>query len=144
MDLIAPLDLVATLEIRGEFFHGFWRHCFMPSEMRRRSSSIFQDHDLDFFAQGDNLARIDVLVGPVHFGDVHQAFDTGFDFDERAVVGQVGDLAEQAGALRIAASQAHPRIFAQLLDAQGDAALFLVELEDLGFHFLAHLQDLGG
>ena len=45
--------------------------------------------------------------------------------------------------MRVAASQAHPRIFAQLLDAQRDAALFLVELEDLGFDFLTHLQDFG-
>src|SRR5690606_33210620 len=84
-----------------------------------------------------------VLVGPVHFGNVHQAFDAGFDLDERTVVGQVGDLAEQAGALRVAAAQADPGIFAQLLDAQRDAGFFLVELEDLGFDFLTHLQHFG-
>ena len=78
-----------------------------------------------------------VLVGPVHFGDVDQAFDALLDLDERAVVGQVGDLAEQARARRVAARQADPRIFAELLHAERDAILFLVELEHLGGHFVA-------
>ena len=59
----------------------------------------FQNHDFDFIAQLNNFVRSDVLVGPVHFGHVNQTFDTLFDFHERAVVGQVGDLAEQTGAL---------------------------------------------
>src|SRR5690606_5839642 len=91
-------------------------------------------------AQLDNLGRVDVLVGPVHFGNVHQAFDARLDFHECAVVGQVGDLAEQAGARRVAAGDAHPRIFAELLHAQGDAVLFLVELQDLGGHFVTDIE----
>src|SRR5690606_10031920 len=47
----------------------------------------FQNHDFDFVAQLNDLVRCNVLVGPVHFGNVHQAFDTLFDFDECAVVG---------------------------------------------------------
>src|SRR5690606_14574721 len=86
----------------------------------------------------------DVLVGPVHFGNVYQTFDTVFHFNESTVVGQVGNLAEQTGTLRVATRQTDPRIFAELLDAQGDTALFLVELEDLGFDVLTHLQYLGG
>src|SRR5690606_21307994 len=137
-------DLVATLEVGGELFPGVLAALL---HAQRDAATVFvdlEDHDFDLFAQGHDRARIDGLVGAVHFGAVHQAFDTGLDLDERAVVGQVGDLAEQAGALRVATRQADPRIFAQLLDAQRDAALFLVELEDLGFDFLAHLQDLGG
>src|SRR5690606_22893207 len=103
----------------------------------------FQNHDFDFFTQGNHLAGVDVLVGPVHFGDVYQAFDAGFDFNERTVVGQVGNLAEQTCALRIAASQTDPWVFAQLLDAQRDTALFLVELEHFGFDFLTDLQYFG-
>jgi hypothetical protein len=86
------------------------------------------------------LDGIDVLVGPVHLGDVHQAFDARLDLDERAVVGDVGDLAEQARALRVAAGDAHPGIVAQLLEAQRDAVLLGVELEDLGGDFLADLH----
>ena len=115
----------------------------MPREMRRRVFVDFQDHDFDFIAQLHDLGRMHVLVGPVHFGNVHQAFDALFDFDERAVVGQVGHLAEQAGALRVAACQAIPWIIAHLLDAQRDAVLLLVELEDLGFDFVAHGQHFG-
>ncbi|CAM5211875.1 hypothetical protein CDEN61S_03212 [Castellaniella denitrificans] len=45
--------------------------------------------------------------------------------------------------MRVAAAQADPGIFAQLLDAQRNAGFFLVELEDLGFDFLTHLQHFG-
>ena len=61
----------------------------------------FQNHDLDFIAQLYHFGRCNVLVGPVHFGNVHQTFDTLLDFHECAVVGQVGNFAEQASALRI-------------------------------------------
>ena len=71
---------------------------------------------------------------------MHQAFDAGLDLNERTVVGQVGDLAEQAGARRVTASDAHPRIFAELLHAQGDAVLLLVELQDLGGHFITNIE----
>jgi hypothetical protein len=71
---------------------------------------------------------------------VHQAFDTLFDFDEGTVVGQVGDLAEQAGAGRVTAGNADPRIVAQLLHAQGNAVLFGVELEDLGGNFVTDVE----
>ena len=78
----------------------------------------FEDHDFDFVAQGHEFLRINVFVGPVHFGYVYQAFDALFDFNERAVVGDVGDFTEQTGILRITAAQTRPRIVAQLFDAQ--------------------------
>ena len=62
-----------------------------------------------------------------------ETFDAGFDFNEGTVVGDVRDLAEEAGALRVAAGDADPRVFAELLEAEGDAVLVLVELENLGF-----------
>src|SRR5690606_24664520 len=128
-------NLVATLEVDGELFPRIRTALFHAQRNAAAVFVDFQNHDFDFFAQGDYLARIHVLVGPIHFGNVHQAFDTGFNFNECTVVGQVGDLAEQASALRVAAGKADPWVFAQLLDAQGDAALFLIELEDLGFDF---------
>ena len=100
-----------------------------------------ENHDFDFVAERDNLARINVLVGPIHFGNVHEAFNAGFDFNEGTVVGDVRDLAEEAGALRIAAGDADPRIFAELLETEADAVLVLVELENLGFEFLTNLND---
>ncbi|CFP58223.1 Uncharacterised protein [Bordetella pertussis] len=40
IDLMAPRTLSPRLKLVANSSHGFWRHCFMPSEMRRRSSSI--------------------------------------------------------------------------------------------------------
>ncbi len=102
-----------------------------------------EDHDLDLVAERDDLGRMHVLVGPVHLGDVHQALDAALDLDERAVVGDVGHLAEESRALRVAARNADPRVLAELLEAQRDAVLLGVELEDLGGHFVADGKNLG-
>jgi len=52
------------------------------------------------------------------------------------------DLAEHPRALRIAPADPDPRVVAELLDAQRDTILLLVELEHLGGDFLADLQHL--
>lgn len=103
----------------------------------------FENHDFDFIAELNNLAWIDVLVGPIHFGNVDEAFDSGLDFNEGTVVGNVGDLAEEAGALRVAASDADPWILTELLQTEGDAVLFLIELKNLGGEFLTNGNDFG-
>ena len=133
--------LVALLVRLGEFFPGI-RLALLHAE--RDATAFFVDvenHDFDFVAELDNLARVDVLVRPIHFGDVDETFDTGFDFNEGTVIGDVRDLAEEARGLRVAAGDADPRIFAELLEAERNAVLFLVELENLGFDFLADLND---
>src|SRR5690606_16869112 len=63
--------------------------------------------------------------------------------DERAVVGDVGDLAEHARVGRVAARDVVPRILAQLLQAQADAVALLVVLEHAHVEFLADLDHLG-
>jgi hypothetical protein len=91
-------DVVALLVGDGELVpgvHGALLHA------ERDAAALLVDvehHDLDLVAQGDDLGGMDVLVGPVHLGDVHQTLDALFDLDEAAVVGDVGDLAEDAGA----------------------------------------------
>ena len=72
---------------------------------------------------------------------MHQAFDARFDFNKRAVVGDVGDLAEQAGLLRVTTFDVHPGIGTELLEAERDAAAFAIVLEDLDFDFSANLHD---
>src|SRR6185369_625988 len=52
-----------------------------------------EHHDLDLLAGRDDLARVHVLLGPAHFGDMDQALDTRLQFDKSAVVGDVGDTA---------------------------------------------------
>src|SRR5690606_36006896 len=63
---------------------------------------------------------------------------------EAAVVGEIGDLAEQAGAHRVTAGDVLPRILAQLLETQGDALALAVELEHLHFDLVADVHHLGG
>ncbi len=90
-----------------------------------------EDHHLDFLRGGDDLARMDVLLGPGHFGDVDQAFDARLQFHEGAVVGDVGDAARELGADRIFRVDAFPRIGFELLHAERDAVRFLVDADDL-------------
>lgn len=72
---------------------------------------------------------------------MNEAFDAVFDFNKRTVVGDVGNLAEEAGAGRIAAADADPRILTKLLQAERNAGAFAVELENLGLDFLTNLND---
>ena len=52
-----------------------------------------EDLHLDFLGGGDDLAGMDVLLGPRHLGDVDQALDARLQLHEGAVVGDVGDAA---------------------------------------------------
>src|SRR5260221_381953 len=135
--------LVALLVVHGELFPRV-RHALLHAE--RDAATVFvdlEDHDLDLVAQAHHFRGMHVLVGPVHLGDVHQAFDAALDLDEGAVVGDVGHLSEQARALRVAARDADPRILAELLEAQRDAVLLGVEFEDLGGDLVAHGEHFG-
>ncbi len=134
-------DLVALLVVHREVVPRV-RHALLHAERDPAALLVdLEDHHLDFVAELHDLGRMDVLVGPVHFRDVDEPFDPGLDLDERAVVGDVGDLAEEARAGRVAARQADPRVLAELLHAERDAVLFLVELEDLRGDLVADRQD---
>src|SRR6202012_1504177 len=93
-------------------------------------------------AGGDDLARMDVLLGPGHFRDVHQALDTRLQLHEGAVVGDVGDAAGELGADRILGLDAIPRVGLQLLHAEADALGVRVDLDDLHLDGVADGQDL--
>ena len=97
----------------------------------------FQNHHFNFIAKCDELVRRHVFVGPVHLGHVHEAFNAWLEFNKCAVVGDVGDLAKQAGALWVATVHAHPWVVAHLFQTQGHAVFLGVELENLGHDFLA-------
>ncbi len=87
---------------------------------------------------------MDVLLGPAHFGDVDQALDAGFQLDEGAVFGYVGDSAMQLRADRIFGDDAIPRIAFQLLHAQADALGILVDADDLHLDRVTDVDDLVG
>jgi hypothetical protein len=61
---------------------------------------------------------------------VEQAVDAGLDLDERAVVGQVPDLALDDGARRVLLAHQLPRVDLGLLHAEADFLLVLVDLKD--------------
>ena len=52
-----------------------------------------EHHHVDFLRGREDLAGMDVLLGPGHFGDVDEALDARLQLDEGAVVGDVGDAA---------------------------------------------------
>src|SRR5437660_3020134 len=103
----------------------------------------FQDLHFDFLRGGDDLAGVHVLFGPRHFRDVDQAFDAWLQFDEGAVVGDVGDAAGEARVERILRLDPLPGIIEQLLHAERDAVGLVVDLDDLDLHGLADSQDFG-
>jgi hypothetical protein len=70
----------------------------------------FEHHDVDFLRGRDDLAGVDVLLGPGHFRNVDQAFDARLQLHEGAVFGDVGDGAAQLGADRVLGGDAFPRI----------------------------------
>ena len=142
IDLIWPVTLSPFLWLIANSSHGFGMHCFMPSEMRRRSSSISRIITSTSSPSCTTLVGWMFLLVQSISETCTRPFDAGLDFDERAVIGDVRDLAEQARARRIAARQADPRVFAELLQAERDAVLLLVELEDLRGDFVADARAL--
>ncbi len=71
-----------------------------------------------------------------------QAFDAIFQFNERAVVRDVGHAARELGADRVFRGDAIPRIGRQLFHAERDTLRVRVDLDDLDFDFLADFHDL--
>ena len=70
-----------------------------------------------------------------------QAFDAGFEFDERAVGHEVDDLALDLRADGVLGLDVVPRIGQLLLEAEADAFLFAVDVEHHDVDFLADLED---
>src|SRR5690625_302797 len=102
-----------------------------------------QHHHLDLLRGGDDLARVDVLLGPAHLGDVNQSLDARLQLHEGAVVGDVGHAAQELGADRVLGSHAFPGVCLQLLHAEADALRLRVEADDLDLHLLADRQCFG-
>ena len=103
-----------------------------------------EDDHFHFVALTDHLGRMTQLAGPGHFGNVHETFDAGFQFDERAVVDEVGHLAVMTGAFGEAGGDVLPRIGHELLEAEGNLLVFLVEGEHLEFEVLTERDHLAG
>src|SRR5450631_3962012 len=116
------LDLAFDRRSNREFFDENFpgvAHGLLETERNPALDRIdFENLHFDFLRGRNDLAGMHVLLGPRHFRDVNQAFDARLQFDERAIVGDVGDAAGEAGVERVLRLDALPRIVQQLLHAE--------------------------
>ena len=103
----------------------------------------FEHHGLHLIAGLDHLARMLHAPAPGHLGDVDKALDAGFDFDERAVIGDAHDASNHAAARRAAPRQGFPWVRAHLAQTQRDPLLALIEFEHADGDFVAGVNHLG-
>src|SRR5437588_5051841 len=83
-----------------------------------------------------------ILIGPIHFRNVYETFNAGFDLDKTPVVGNIGYLTEEPGPWRITARNVGPWIFAQLLEPQRYTATLAIEFQYLAFDLITDIHHL--
>ena len=127
MFLTSPSSSVPTGCCSTKASHGLAMACLRPSEMRRLDASTSSTITSTSWRGRDDLAGMDVLLGPGHLRDVDQALDARLQLHEGAVVGDVGDAAVELGADRVLGFDAVPRVGLQLLHAERDALGVRVE-----------------
>ena len=100
--LTSPSTVDADRMLLGEGFPRVLQG-LLEAERDAALGGVDLEHlNLDLLAGRDDLAGMDVLLGPGHFGDVDQPLDARLQLDERAVVGDVGHAAAQLLADRVA------------------------------------------
>ena len=82
-------------------------------------------------------------ASPTHFADVHQAFNTFFKANERAVAHQADNGSLQAGIDRILLLDLLPWAGFLLLHTKGNLFALAVDVENLDFNLVANLDDFG-
>src|SRR5690606_40809005 len=96
----------------------------------------------------DDVTLLEVLDGfiasaiPVEVGKVNHAVHATIEADEQSELGDVADRALNFRATRMLGEEDFPRVVLGLLEAQRNATLVGIHLEDLDFHFLARGNDL--
>src|SRR5690606_5224425 len=134
-------DAVALVELAREVFP--WVGLALL-DAKGNTTTLFvdvQNHDFHFVADLYDLRRVNVLVGPIHFGDVYQTFNAFFQLSEAAVVSQVGDAGHNASVLWVTSLDSNPWVFAQLLQTQGNAVTLAIELQYLDVDLIANIDD---
>ena len=84
------------------------------------------------------------MTAPAHFRNMDQAFDALFELDEDAVIGDAHHAALDAGIDREFRLDIHPRVGADLLEAEGNAFFLLIELENHDLDLVANGEHLRG
>ena len=99
-----------------------------------RDAAVFrlhiQNHGLHLIAHLDDLARVLHAPAPGHLRDMDQTFDAGLEFDKGAVISDAHHAAHHAAAGRVVLHRRQPGIGGELLDAERNAFLVLVELQN--------------
>ena len=93
----------------------------------------FDDHAANHLALLEDLVGVGDLLGPGDVRDVEQTVDARLDLDERAVVGEVPDRAFDDRAGGVLLGDEFPGVDLDLLHAQGDLELLLVDVKDDDF-----------
>ena len=91
------LDLAAGRILLGEDHPGIVLGLLEAERDAALDRVDLEDLDGDLLGRGQDLARVDVLLGPAHLGDVDEALDAVLELDESAVIGDVGDPALDCG-----------------------------------------------
>ena len=105
--------------------------------------AVDAEHDgLDLLALLEDVGGLGDALGPGQLGDVHEALDAGLDLDEGAVGHEVDDLALDLGPDGILLVDVVPGVGGLLLEAQGDALLLAVHVQDDDVELLADLEQL--
>ena len=81
-------------------------------------------------------------LAPRHFRDMNKAFDSGLQFNEGTVVGQVHNFSGNAGAHRIDLLDQRPRIGRELLIAKRYAFLVAIVFQNLDGDLVADIEHL--
>ncbi len=99
-----------------------------------------QNDDLHLIADAEHVGRARDALRPAELGDVHETLDAGSDFDERAVRGEIDDLAAHTRADRELVENRVPRILRRLLQTEAHALAVAVDIEHHDVELLPDLQ----
>src|SRR5271155_162201 len=101
-----------------------------------------QDDRLNLVTGLDQLRRMLHPLRPGHLRNVNESFDALLQLDECAVVGHAENAATHAGADGVALHGIKPRIRRELLEAERNALLILVELQHLDLDLVANVDEV--
>ena len=103
-----------------------------------------EDNGLNFVADFHELLSAAEVLAPRHLADVDEAFDAGGNLEECAVVGHDNHAALDLVANLEVGVESVPGMGHELLDAQSDALLLVIEVEDNDVELLVKLDNFAG
>src|SRR5262249_39680509 len=99
-------------------------------------------HGLDLIVDLHDLGRMLHALRPAHLAYVDEPFDALLQLDEGAVIGDADDASLDARTDGIALRRVKPRVGRELLEAERDALLVFVELQNFDVDLVAHVDQV--